>query len=187
MSELGYVQVRLRLDDIYKTEVSVVLAVVDQTNARIGMFKRTPSLPAACLGLLLLVGNGLAAFPKLIHIPELGLVPEGISWDAARARFVFGSIGKGKISYIQEEDVNSSDDRVGTARLQTLTAGETLLIGSTVGIAVDEKNGKLWACQTNRSSSSLTSQAALSKIDLSTGDVDHNVDLTRFQRGLDKY
>lgn len=106
-------------------------------------------------------------FPAEIVIPVPGLQPEGVDFDAARQRFLFGSLTQGTIHAVGEDltPVVFADD-------------ENLM--STVGIQVDAANDRLLA--TNSSAEVFTNPSAagmagLVAYNLETGEQLFNVDL----------
>jgi len=105
------------------------------------------------------------ASEPFVTFEQYGLIPEGIALDPESGRLFFGSMRTGEIYAV------GSDGRV--SRFSSVDPQSRL---SAVGLAVDSKNGLLWATGSafelaENSSSESPATSALVGIDLSTGAV----------------
>ena len=107
-----------------------------------------------------------AAPPETVVAERGGFIPEGVEYDSTNRRFLTGSLSEGSIFEIHE------DGRV------TAVVSDPDLVSS-VGIEVDEPNGRLLVANSDRSVFEGTSagQAKLGVYDLTTGERVAMVDL----------
>lgn len=122
--------------------------------------------------LLLAIALSVLAFPVMaqettpesppaeVIVNQAGLLPEGVEYDAANDRFLFGSLSQGTIFQIQEggeaEPFVEDDD-----------------LGSTVGIHIDTANSRLLVSNSDAgvfSDPAALGMAGLAAYDLETGE-----------------
>ncbi len=95
-----------------------------------------------------------------IVINQAGIRPEGVEYDAAHSRFLFGSLSEGTIFQLEEG-----------GEAEPFIEDEDLV--STVGIHIDAANNRLLVCNSDAgvfSDSNATGMAGLAAYDLDTGE-----------------
>lgn len=123
------------------------------------------------VALLLLAGASAPAtgqaLPDTVTIREPGLHPEGVEWDAARGRFLVGSVTRASVTAVEDD---------GSHHVLVEGPGE----GGSIGIQVDSARGRLLVAFADLGvfqDTAAAGRAALGIYDLETGERLRLVDL----------
>jgi sugar lactone lactonase YvrE len=116
------------------------------------------------------MGEDDMMLPDVIEFSRTGVLPEGVEWDAARERFLVGSLSEGTIFEIND-----------MGEITPFIEDEDLI--SSVGIHIDAENDRLWVANSDRAVFSGMAEEpniSVAGYDLETGERLLLVDLGEF-------